>query len=43
LVMLAPWLGEYNRLKPQLPSSVAPTLEVSATRTTGEAKAEVQP
>jgi len=30
LMMLAPWLREYNRLKAQLPSSVAPTLEVSA-------------
>lgn len=43
LVMLAPWLREYNRLKPQLPSSVAPTLEVSATRTTGEGNDGAQP
>ncbi len=31
LVMLAPWLREYNRLKPQLPSSIAPILNTSPT------------
>jgi hypothetical protein len=31
LMMLAPWLREYNRLKPQLPSSIAPTLNTSPT------------
>ena len=30
LVMLQPWLREYNRIKPQIPSALAPTLDVSA-------------
>ncbi len=34
LIMLGPWLREYNRLKPQLPSAMAPTLELSPTRVT---------
>ncbi|MCA3244735.1 MAG: hypothetical protein INF43_05490 [Alphaproteobacteria bacterium] len=43
LVMLAPWLREYNRLKPQLPSSLAPTLEVSATQNLGTMATGGQP